>query len=271
MRVHPITLLTATLLTLVCGASAQQLDFVPNGEPTMANESVKYSLLKPEDKTSEMLKPEERNPFGKSDDALRNANAKGTSEENNIRDRLALLRVVGASPGANGLRVMLGDMVLETGSEVPPVLVDQSVKLKVNKISTDAIELLWVEKKATGLPPRVLTLPVDLRPYVRYMLHGVPSDKNQWQKQSPDTETETIGRAFPEVSQTKMSDLQGNTSHQTAHSTNTPEAKIPTVAEKALETPGLPPAPGSNDKPTTWDKAVGFLNQLVKLDKEEQK
>ncbi|WP_075089006.1 hypothetical protein [Verrucomicrobium spinosum] len=79
--------------------------------------------------------------------------ANGTTEENEIRDRLAKLRVVGVSPGQRGLRVMLGDMVLEPGEDVPQVLPEQTLSLRVGAISSRAIELVWVEKKPTGLPP----------------------------------------------------------------------------------------------------------------------
>jgi len=261
-------LLVAALLFTGVIASAQQLEFLPDATPP-GDEMVKYTLLKPDDKTSEIIKPTERNPFGKSDDALKALTTKGTNEENTIRDRLTQLRVVGVSPGKNGLRVMLGDMVLEAGQTLPPVLVDQSVDLRVNTITTSAIELVWVEKKATGLPPRSLTLTVDLRPYVRYMLHGQPSDKNQWQKmENGEDKEKNIGRQFPDVSH-----VQGGQTSQVAQKSINPVSKLQASAVPLSAAPAPAPASGSpaegasaKENPSTWDQAVGFLNQLVKME-----
>ncbi len=64
-------------------------------------------------------------------------------EENQIRELLEKLRVVGVSPGRRGLRVMLGDMVLEPGVLVPQVLADQTIALRVASITPEAICLVW--------------------------------------------------------------------------------------------------------------------------------
>jgi len=263
MKLPSTLVLVAGLLPMSGPVIAQQLDFLPDAGATAApeEEAVRYTLLMPDDKTSEIIKSEERNPFGKSDDALRELNNKGTNEENMIRDRLAKLRVVGVSPGKNGLRVMLGDMVLEAGQILPPVLADQSVGLKVSKISPEAIELVWVEKKITGLAARGMTLPVDLRPYVRYMLHGQPSEKNQWQKEPSSGEAETIGRSFPEVSHV----LPG-TKLIAPHPGNTPASADANDNEPSPESSPSPEMTAAPPKESPWDKAVGFLNELVKMD-----
>ena len=84
----------------------------------------------------------------------------------------------------------------------PQLLPEQTVALKVGSITAQAIELLWLEARPEGLPPRKLTIPVDLRPYVRYQLKGVPTDKNQWEKKNSKEEETTVpvGRVFPNVS-----------------------------------------------------------------------
>ena len=132
---------------------------------------VQYTLLVPADKTFERVKPGERNPFGKSDDTS-GMGSKGANEENTIRDLLGKLRASGASFEKEDTRVMLGDMILRPGQFVPAVLPHQTLNLKVASIRSDSIELQWVEKKYSGLPPRILTIPVDLRPVVHYKLQG---------------------------------------------------------------------------------------------------
>jgi len=133
---------------------------------------VKYTLIMPNDKTSESVKPEDRNPFGRIDEEAKQF--KGTSEEVMIRDRLMKLRVCGASLDNKGdvARVMLGDMILTPGQGLPAVIQNQSLALRVGSMSKSAIELIWIEKKPLGLPSRKLIVPVDLRPFVRYRLLG---------------------------------------------------------------------------------------------------
>src|SRR5688572_12525033 len=113
--------LSSILLALVAaaaGGSAQaQQEFLPDA-PVAKQEGVKYTLLMPSDKTSEVVKAGDRNPFAKADGGT-GPNQKSLNEENLIRERLEKLRVVGVSPGNTGMRVMLGDIVLEAGQPVP--------------------------------------------------------------------------------------------------------------------------------------------------------
>jgi hypothetical protein len=244
----PPTYLVIAAVAAASIAQAQQ-DFKPDG-PAPANEMIKYTLLKPADKTSEVVKPAERNPFAKADEG-HGPSQKSLNEENLIRERLEKLRVVGVSPGARGLRVMLGDIVLEADQIVPQLLPDQTVALKVGAITPQAIELLWLEVRGAGLPPRKLTIPVDLRPYVRYQLKGHPTEKNQWEKEK-DAKTETlpVGRVFPEVSAASpaLRQLVQNRPIPRAVPVEEPAPRNP--VELPAETTGAAPAPpapqGSN-------------------------
>ena len=53
---------------------------------------------------------------------------------------------------------------------VPNVLPDQQVKLQVKSITPTQIEMVWVEKKPTGLPPKPFVISVDVSPRVRYRM-----------------------------------------------------------------------------------------------------
>lgn len=266
MKTRFLILLTLLAATAVPG-QAQQMEFLPDGSPPPlpGGADVKYTLLKPEDKTSETVKEGEHNPYGKSDVEMRNMNQKGTNEENEIRERLEKLRVVGVSPGARGLRVMLGDMVLEPGLFVPQILPDQSLMLRVAHISTEAIELVWVEKKPTGLPARSMIITVDLRPYVRYKLMGQPTDKNQWEKEkSGGAGAVPVGVRFPEVAQTPASSTV-----QVAQNTKVPRAEP--VADESPRAAGgtassaAPAAPATPEvKPNPqWEKAMSLLDKIL--------
>lgn len=160
------TLLSIALLAMAWSTRAND-EPKAEGEPEEQGR-VQYTLILPEEKTPELVKAEENNPFESS--AVGAEKDEGTTEENQVREILLRLPATGGASGPSGMRVMLGGMRLVEGAEVPAVLPDQQVVLKVKSISSSAVELLWVDKKPTGLPPKVLTIPLDGAPKVRYQL-----------------------------------------------------------------------------------------------------
>lgn len=162
---HLLSFLILFFLALTSGAQEQPSPDAP--EAAEAKERVQYVLLLPEEKNPELVKPEENSPFEAHSDE---AKQEGDTEENRVRDILVRLPAVGGGSGPDGMRVMLGSMRLEAGQMVPKVLPDQQVMLKVKAVSTTSIELVWVEKKPTGLPPKPFFIPVDVSPRVRYRM-----------------------------------------------------------------------------------------------------
>jgi hypothetical protein len=153
------------LVILTTGIFCASLSAQEEGEE---NERVRYVLILPEEKTPELVKPEENNPFEAAATAL--VEKEGNTEENQVRDLLLRMSVGGAVSGLKGMRVMLGGMRLEEGMDVPPVIPDQQVVLRVKSITRDAIELVWVDNRPTGLPPKLLVIPMDGSPSVRYRM-----------------------------------------------------------------------------------------------------
>jgi hypothetical protein len=254
-------------LVLLSGAPLQaQQEYVPDSpsvatpvEPGTGHEAVKYTLLKPNDKTSEVVREMDRNPFGRSDAEVQSQNQKGTNEENQVRDVLTKLRVVGVSPGPNGLRVMLGDMVLEAGQIVPQVLAEQTISLRVASITHDSINLIWVEANPTGLPPRTLTIPVDIRPSVRVRLMGQPTAKNQWEKDSQDKGATPLTRHFPATAQTPAFNENYMVRTESVPKALPVEEDAPT--RPATVPTALEPAP---QKPASeWEQAMKLLEKLA--------
>ncbi|MCB1210164.1 MAG: hypothetical protein KDK97_12590 [Verrucomicrobiales bacterium] len=131
---------------------------------------VDYALILPAEKAPESVQVDARNPFQAAEDTAQKEVT--NTEQNTVRDMLLALPVVGVSPGPNGIRVLLGDIRLEEGMEVPPMVPNQTVRLRVNSITQEGIELLWVERKQTGLPPVPLHIPIDIGPRVAHMLPG---------------------------------------------------------------------------------------------------
>jgi TfoX/Sxy family transcriptional regulator of competence genes len=183
----PIAIVASACALLVPGLHAQSQgsdNFIPNqpqkaGADPLAAESrvVKYTLLLPDEKSSETVKDGERNPFGKSEDELHDIGGKSSNEETKIQEQLSKLHATGLSPGPGGLRVLFGDMWLSKNEVMPPVVKDQTLALRVSEVTRESIQLVWLEKKFTGLPPRMLVIPVDLRATVRRVPHGQLPEK----------------------------------------------------------------------------------------------
>lgn len=153
------------------------------GEET--DKRVQYQLVLPDEKTPENVKPDEHNPF-ESESEAQNRLAPGDTEENRVRDKLLKLPVVGTKRMTDGrMRVLLGNLILEPGATVPPVLPEQLVELKVKNITAQYIELAWQEKRATGLPPKLMVIPINIEPKVRYQMLGQTAEKGQAAK-GPD-------------------------------------------------------------------------------------
>jgi len=143
---------------------------------------VQYQLVLPDEKTPENVRPEEHNPF-ESESEAQNRLAPGDTEENRVRDKLLKLTVVGTVRMPDGrMSVLLGNIKLETGRVVPPVLPEQLVELRVKNITSEYIELAWQEKRATGLPPKLMIIPINIAPKVRYQMLGQTEEEGKSSK-----------------------------------------------------------------------------------------
>ncbi len=189
-------LLLAILIYTVWTPHVHSQDAAANEE----EKRVQYQLVLPDEKTPENVMPEEHNPFESVSEA-QNRLAPGETEENRVRDKLLKLPVVGVKRMKDGrMRVLLGNIILETGGVVPPVLSEQLVELRVKNITAQYVELAWQEKRATGLPPKLMIIPINISPKVRYQMLGQIDEGGK----SPGGVNATMElpiRDFPEVVQ----------------------------------------------------------------------
>src|SRR5690349_16041849 len=98
---------------ILIALSATTLGALAQEQPAQDQESgsrVQYNLILPDEKTAELVKDEEMNPFESSAGVV---DDKGNTEENKVRDILQRLPVTGGVVGDNGMRIMLGGMRLE--------------------------------------------------------------------------------------------------------------------------------------------------------------
>ena len=158
------------------------------------DEKVHYALILPEEKAPELVKQNEACPFG----GLIDDKAKETvsGEEAKVGDMLRSLPVRGKS---SRNIVLLGDIILRRGQLVPAIIPNQTVQLMVRDITPERVELVWVEKKPTGLNPRVLTIDTDVTPQVSQRLPGNLGGKGGAGESAPMTITRPRSEGSAEV------------------------------------------------------------------------
>ncbi len=129
--------------------------------------------MRPTEKRPLLLKENERNPYAKrSEKEVEAAEEQANSEETRIREKLSTLKVTGSSLGPNGLRVLLGDIILEKGRALPQLLGDQSESLQVIDLTEDTVILGWIDATSGELTGKTVQVAYDLSPSVGYALQG---------------------------------------------------------------------------------------------------
>jgi hypothetical protein len=94
------------------------------------------------------------------------------SEESRIRQIFAGLRVTGRVPASKGApRVLVGDLILKEGIELPQVIENQTDRLRVTRITDKQVEITWIDEEVAE-QPRKLLIPINLDPDVSFLLPG---------------------------------------------------------------------------------------------------
>lgn len=171
---------------LIGGLNAQNqpAPAAAGGQPTGDKKEGMHAIdFRPVEKKPLMIKSTERNPYAKrSNDQASALEAGPDSEEARIRNKISSLRVTGSSRGINNdLKVQMGDIVMEIGRKLPPILPDQSEDLKVIDVTEDSITLGWVDVETGVLTGKTMQVGYDLSPIIKYQLSGqtLPEVANQ--------------------------------------------------------------------------------------------
>ncbi|NNE94274.1 MAG: hypothetical protein HKN23_21715 [Verrucomicrobiales bacterium] len=145
---------------------------IPEG-PDLTLISSRTIEMKPSEKRPLLVKPTERNPYVKRAPEEEEVPEAGEdSQETRIRSKLLSMPVGGRSVGPRGLRLLVGDMVLEKGKIVDQLLAEQTEFLKVIEISEDALKFGWLDPESGELTGKTMQIGYDLSPGVRYLLPG---------------------------------------------------------------------------------------------------
>lgn len=136
--------------------------------------------MRPEEKRPLLLLANERNPYAKRSALQQVApTEEENAEELRIRQKLQSLSVTGRSLGPNGPRILLGDIIVEKGRVLPPLLEEQSENLQVIEVTRDNILLGWFDVDTGELTGKKMQISFDLRPNVAYALHGQGGDSEE--------------------------------------------------------------------------------------------
>jgi hypothetical protein len=145
---------------------------------------IQYVLILPDEKSPEQVKPTEHCPFTKQLEVVKGNNA--DSEHNLIMNTLLSLKASGISTGRDGITVMLGGLQLRAGMLVPNVIPNQTVKVRVNSVTPQAIDFRWEDDKMIkrGLTAATFSTKLDLSPSITVMLRGATA---------PDKDGKSVG------------------------------------------------------------------------------
>lgn len=150
--------------------SSSALEFV--------GDSAKDIGVMPDEKRALLVKDGEANPFAnRTNEVDMTARPEDTSEEQSIREVLQNIKVGGVSRGVGGLRVLVGNIILERGLVLPQLVPDQRERLVVSELSEDDVEIAWIDKETGEPSAKRIRLQVDVRPKVRQLLQGRPDGK----------------------------------------------------------------------------------------------
>ncbi len=133
--------------------------------------------MRPEQKRPLLLQTDERNPYAKRNPQEEQVAAQDNSEELRIRARLGALHVTGRIQGTKGLRILLGDIILEEGRLLPQLIENQSESLRVVELNEDAVVLGWLDIETGELTGKTMQIGYDLSPSISYALHGQDPDQ----------------------------------------------------------------------------------------------
>ena len=158
-------------------ARAQQQELTPAQQKAadLRLPDLDRSAFLPERRTPTDVPEDERNPFGKSlpppTEEKEIEPVKVETEEMKIRRVLSNMRVSGLSGAPGDYTVLLGPLALRAGETLPKLFRDQAEVLRVESVSDREVVLIFVEKNP-NLPPRAMSLSVDLKPRVDSVLAG---------------------------------------------------------------------------------------------------
>ena len=175
-RVLLVAFLAVFLACLPARAQQQELTPAQQKAADLRLPDLDRSALLPERRAPTEVPEGERNPFGKSlppptEEKEEITPVKVETEEMKLRRVLGNMRVSGVSGSPGDYTVLLGPLALRAGETLPKLFENQAEVLRVDSVSESTVVLSFVEKNP-NIPPRIMSLTVDLKPRVNSVLGG---------------------------------------------------------------------------------------------------
>lgn len=253
--------------------------------PAQAEVEVKLQQLKdlgilPEEKLS--YRPEEKldskrlNPFAERSKAKEvKAVESVETEEIKIRRVFDTLKITGITKSQGKYSALLGDLIIEEGRQLEPIIQNQTQILRVTRVTDKQIEIVWVEGTSpeTGAPRRIVKL-VELAPRVGVLLAAQPAGTNDpnamtyrdengkviWpKKMAPDLEG--LMGSLPPTSTAALSSTEEAALMQVSPMETTPAVAdspfTPAPGGSSPAAPGATPPPEADVilEPATWEES----------------
>ena len=128
--------------------------------------------LRPEEK----LNPKRSNPFAERAKAKEAKTVEIVeTEEIKIRRIFDSLKISGITKSAGKYTALLGDLIIEEGGQIPPVIPNQTQILRATRVNEKYLEIVWVEGAGfETTAPRRIVKRVELSPRVGVLLAAQP-------------------------------------------------------------------------------------------------
>ena len=131
--------------------------------------------LRPDGREAIEIQSGERNPFAvqivQDKGPAETSPTEGLSEEARIRRILGTLRVTGSSQGEDRTKVLMGSLIVKPGDTLPPLIQNQSERIKVLSLEDGMLTLVFMERDPMA-EPRRMVVPIDMKPAVTQFLFG---------------------------------------------------------------------------------------------------
>lgn len=172
MKLKTSTILAVVLATTGISSAKEEKEPKEGGSDTPGLS--RMIEMRPTEKRPLVLKEEERNPYERrtvQEDEFNEKDA--TSEEVRLREIITSLPISGSSRDTNGnMRLLLGDIAIEQGKYLPPLVHPQTDQLKILEITPEYLTIAWIDPESNQPTGKTMQLQYDLSPTITYGLPG---------------------------------------------------------------------------------------------------
>ncbi|MEI6071675.1 MAG: hypothetical protein WCS31_07770 [Verrucomicrobiae bacterium] len=186
------------------------------------------ATLLPEGREPVALRPGERNPFTQK--AVQYEAVSGApepvSEESRLRRILSAVKISGLSGGNGKFQVLLGSLIIKPGDTLPPLIGNQTERLRVTTVDTTSLTLSFIEKDPAA-NARQIVLRFNTRPEISRFMYGEAVEEltklsSQGQSQLPPLESPAVAQILKESQDV---DLKNMTERKVKLMGEAPDAK----------------------------------------------